>query len=79
MTDKRHYAVVSGEGEGAGSWRVVVATDRGIKRILTRERCDGARWARAYYKPVGVGDVGINAETGEPQCGVFVGSRRYWE
>ncbi len=40
------YVVWSGEGE-IGHKRIVKATPMGIKRILTRERCGGDRWAYA--------------------------------
>lgn len=44
--EKRTYIVWSGEGE-RGTKRIVTATETGIKRILTRERCGGDRWAYA--------------------------------
>jgi hypothetical protein len=40
------YIVWSGEGE-QGHKRIVKATEIGIKRILTSERCGGDRWAHA--------------------------------
>lgn len=43
---KKRYAVCSGEGE-QGTIEIKTATERGIKRILTAERCGGDRWARA--------------------------------
>lgn len=73
---KRTYAILSGEGE-RGTWRMAQATEIGIKRILTRERSNGDRWAHAYYKPPGADDVGVDVETGEPRGDVFVGDRRY--
>lgn len=76
--EKTMYAVLSGEGT-TGNWRMVAATNRGIKRILTKERCGGDRWAKAFYKPQGASDVGIDVETGEARGSVFVGERRYWE
>jgi len=72
------YAVLSGEGDN-GTWRMIEATERGIKRILTIARNGGDRWAHAYYKPHGIGDVGVDVETGSARGGVFVGDRRYWE
>jgi len=78
MSEKNWYAVLSGEGS-IGTWSMHCVTDIGIKRILTRERCGGDRWANAYYKPHGVGDVGIDYDTGVPRGGVFVGNRRYWD
>ncbi len=61
---KRKHYVHSGEGN-EGTWRRVYATDRGIKRILTRERCGGDRWARAYTLAMGAAFVGVDTETGE--------------
>jgi hypothetical protein len=58
---KTTYAILSGEGE-RGTWRMASATDRGIKRILTRERCHGDRWAHAYELFDG---VWYDVETGE--------------
>ena len=75
---KTTYAILSGEGE-RGTWALKQATGRGIKRILTNERCGGDRWAKAFYKPQGVSDVGIDVETGEARGMVFCGERRYWE
>ncbi len=45
--NKKQYAVCSGEGEGQGTLEIKTATERGIKRILTVERCGGDRWAGA--------------------------------
>ena len=51
MASKREYMVLSGEGTGEGTWaRTNPMTDIGIKRRLTRERCGGDRWARAFYR-----------------------------
>lgn len=50
QTKKQVYWVISGEGE-RGTWERVVTTARGIKLRLTRERCGGDRWARAYELP----------------------------
>ncbi len=44
--ERKDWAVCSGEGE-RGTVKRVTATETGIKRILTRERCGGDRWARA--------------------------------
>ena len=52
---KKVYWIVSGEGE-VGNFERVVTTELGIKQRLTRERCGGDRWARAY------GDVYIAAD-----------------
>jgi hypothetical protein len=46
MTTRKQWTVCSGEGE-IGTVERKVATERGIKRILTVERCGGDRWARA--------------------------------
>ena len=63
---KNVYLVVSGEGE-IGSWEKKISTERGILRILARERCGGNRWARAFgdiYETKN-GKVGSDVETGE--------------
>lgn len=44
--EKKLYVVWSGEGE-QGHKRLVRATERGIKSVLTRERCGGDRWSYA--------------------------------
>ena len=69
---KQQYYILSGEGS-IGQWRAVRATDRGVKRILTRERCGGVRWARAY-RPMQLShgyechdDAVCDIETGEPR------------
>lgn len=41
------YYILSGEGE-CGSWKRVESTPYGIRKMLTRERCHGDRWAHAY-------------------------------
>ncbi len=43
---KKQYVIWSGEGE-LGTKEIKTATDQGIKRILTKERCHGDRWAYA--------------------------------
>ena len=43
---KIKWAIWSGEGE-IGHKTIKTATLTGIKRILTRERCNGDRWAYA--------------------------------
>ena len=48
-TEKTFYTIVAGEGDYASTYRVVSCTLVGLKSILTIERCEGARWARAYY------------------------------
>jgi hypothetical protein len=45
--ERKVYWILSGEGE-IGTWKSVVATEIGLKRILTRERCGGDRWAHAH-------------------------------
>jgi len=45
---KEKYLVLSGEGE-RGTWKLSNAiTEIGLKRLLTKERCNGDRWAKAY-------------------------------
>ena len=63
---KKVYLVLSGEGE-IGSWEKKVATKRGILRILSRERCGGNRWARAFgdIYETKIGMAGSDVETGE--------------
>lgn len=65
-TDKKTYYVISGEGT-VGTWSRKVATESGIQRILSRERCGGDRWARAYgdIHKTAHGKVGYDIETGE--------------
>lgn len=61
------YWLVSGEGEN-GTWERVVTTPRGIKLRLTRERCGGDRWARAYSEFFIAADnlvAGYNVESNE--------------
>ncbi len=58
------YWIVSGEGE-CGTWERKIATERGIKRILAKERCNGDRWAHAYgdiYKTKYGGIAGFDVE-----------------
>jgi len=45
-SERKKWAVCSGEGD-QGTVETRYATERGIKRILTVERCGGDRWARA--------------------------------
>ena len=62
------YWLVSGEGE-SGTWERVETTPRGIKLRLTRERCGGDRWARAYESPYETVDGcvgGHDVEDGAP-------------
>lgn len=47
MNLRYEYIVVSGEGE-TGTHRTVRATRIGIKRILTKERCNSDRWCKAF-------------------------------
>ncbi|MEE9612557.1 MAG: hypothetical protein V3W19_14985 [Desulfatiglandales bacterium] len=49
------YFMHSGEGE-QGAWEVVITTELGIKQRLTRERCSGQRWAKAYHSPYKLAD-----------------------
>jgi hypothetical protein len=46
MKTKKTWVIWSGEGE-RGHKEIKQATDTGIRRILTRERCGGDRWAYA--------------------------------
>ena len=46
MSTTKTWIIWSGEGE-VGTSEIKKATDLGIKRILTRERCNGDRWAYA--------------------------------
>jgi hypothetical protein len=46
MSTTKTWIIWSGEGE-VGTSEIKKATDNGIKRILTRERCGGDRWAYA--------------------------------
>jgi hypothetical protein len=46
-TEKKTYWILSGEGEN-GTWEKHIATLTGIKRIATKERCGGDRWARIW-------------------------------
>lgn len=64
--NKKIYWMISGEGE-RGTWERVVTTERGIKLRLTRERCGGDRWARAYGDifETDNGKAGYDVETGE--------------
>lgn len=45
--DRKTYWIASGEGE-RGKWNKHIVTLAGAKRIATRERCGGDRWARIY-------------------------------
>lgn len=51
--NKTYYYILSGEGE-LGTWTRVLATERGIKARLKKERCGGDRKASAFT----VEDVG---------------------
>ena len=46
-TEKKTYWILSGEGE-EGTWEKHIATLTGIKRIATKERCNGDRFARIW-------------------------------
>ena len=60
------YWIKSGEGE-CGTCSRKVATERGIFCILSRERCGGDRWARAFGDIFNTehGKAGYDVETGE--------------
>ena len=66
---KNVYWINSGEGE-IGKWERKLATERGILRILSRERCGGERWAHADgdIRETESGLVGIDIETGEMEA-----------
>lgn len=46
IIEKIKWVIWSGEGE-RGTKEIKLATETGIKRILTKERCGGDRWAYA--------------------------------
>ena len=61
-------AIVSGEGEvGTAVIYRGARTQRALRAHLTRERCDGDRWARAvqYTHTNDWGDCGRDLETDE--------------
>ena len=69
MTASNTIRIVSGEGTGEGIVEPYTGkrTIRAIKTKLTKERCNGDRWAKALvfsYRNI-EGDVFINIETGE--------------
>lgn len=45
-TQRKLYKIISGEGE-VGTVEYKMLTELGLKRVLTRERCGGDRWAKA--------------------------------
>ena len=61
--------IISGEGTGPGSEETYTGkrTPRAIKSRLTRERCNGDRWASAvmYMYDNETGKTGMDLETGE--------------
>lgn len=50
---KATYYILSGEGEN-GSWDKLETTALGLKKRLTRERCGGDRWAKAFTLSDGI-------------------------
>ena len=59
-------AIISGEGEkGTVGLYDGRRTANAIARRLTKERCDGERFARAVIQLEGNNDAAINLETGE--------------
>lgn len=68
--DNNKIAIVSGEGEiGHAELYNGKKTARALKSRLTRERCNGDRWAKAIqYEGINKCDepFGIDLETGEP-------------
>jgi hypothetical protein len=65
-TIKSNWIIISGDkGNEQGTIEAVGRkTDRAIKMRLKRERCNGDRWARAFYR-LGVDTTGIEIGTGE--------------
>jgi hypothetical protein len=69
MLEGKTIAIISGEGTvGSVSLYEGKNTVRAIKARLTRERCNGDRWARAIvYKDINdYGAFGYDIETGAP-------------
>ncbi len=66
MTDLTRVVIISGEGTGPGAIEphTGAPTLRAIRARLTRERCDGDRWAHAIAY-VAEGE-GVNLETEDP-------------
>lgn len=53
-SDKGKITIFSGEGErGTRELYTGKHTDRALKMRLTKERCNGDRWAKAEYHPCG--------------------------
>jgi len=65
-TTKSDYIIISGDkGNEVGTIEAVGRkTERAIRMRLKRERCNGDRWARAFYR-LGVDRTGIDIDTGE--------------
>lgn len=66
-TERKTYYIASGEGE-IGTWDRVRMTTRGLKQRLSKERCNGDRWARAVEDVYETSDgnwAGRDVETGE--------------
>jgi len=66
MNKPAHIRIVSGEGEiGSAETYTGTLTPRAIKARLTRERCNGDRWARAevYSHSTDLGHVYIDYDT----------------
>lgn len=68
MSIKHEYRIISGEGAGPGTIETAWLTDIGVKRRLTRERCNGDRWARAFYRIASGLLVFVDFETGEARA-----------
>ena len=49
LSEEREILIFSGEGD-SGDYKAYTGkrTERALKLTLTRERCHGDRWARAY-------------------------------
>ena len=54
------YYILSGEGE-SGTWEKAETTEQGLKNRLTKERCGGDRWAKAYSDAYELADGGYAA------------------
>lgn len=57
------FYILSGEGDGPGTWQLRHTTDLGVKQILARAR-HGGGWAKAYCLARGAGSIGVNIESG---------------
>jgi len=68
MNLNNEIQIISGEGEqGTSVFYTGKKTERAIKTRLTKERCNGDRWAKVvvYSHENDHGKVGVDFETGE--------------